>query len=195
MKFKKSIKLACLATLLFLVKPSDSRALLGLGAYGGAKLNGGINTKDLGSDSGISFGLLGGIRVFGARLDLEYTFMGKAVNPNKIDLQTILDKNVSINNLSLNFNYNLFELPIVSLLKIYVGGGVGKTYFTRNLFSSTVNESFSWSAGLGVTFSLINIINLDVGYKYMDFGKLKVSDSKTNDIRNNLIYIALRIGF
>lgn len=195
MKFRKNIKLVHLVTLLFLAKSNDSRALLGLGAYGGAKLNSGINTKDLGSDSSISFGLLGGIRAFGARLDLEYTFVGKAVNPNKVDLQTILDKSVSINNLSLNLNYNLFELPIVSLLKIYVGGGIGKTYFTKYLFSSTVNESFSWSVGCGATFSLINILNLDVGYKYVDFGKLNVSDSSSSDIKNNLIYIALRIGF
>ena len=195
MKFKKNIKLIYLVALLFSAKPNDSKALLGFGAYGGAKLNGNISNKDLGSSSGISFGFLGGVRLFDSRLDLEYTFMGKAVNPNKINLQTILDKNVSIHNLSLNFNYNIFELPIVSLLKIYVGGGVGKTYFTRSLFSSEVNESFSWSAGCGATFSLIDILNLDVGYKYMDFGKLNANSSNGNDIRNNLIYIALRIGF
>ncbi len=147
MKFKKNTVFLYVTLLSFLIRPTDSKALLGLGVYGGAKLNYDINSKDFESNSSVSFGFLGGLRIFDIRLDLEYNFVGKAINPNKINAQAVFDNNISIHNLSLNFNYNFLKLPIINLFKLYVGGGIGETFFTKNLISSKINESLSWSVG------------------------------------------------
>lgn len=196
MKFKKNTVFLYVTLLSFLIRSTDSKALLGLGVYGGAKLNYDINSKDFESNSSVSFGFLGGLRIFDIRLDLEYNFVGKAINPNKINVQAVFDNNISIHNLSLNFNYNFLKLPIINLFKLYVGGGIGETFFTKNLISSKINESLSWSVGGGVTFSpVLDLLNIDIGYKYIDFGKLNINGFKSKNITNNLLYIALRIGF
>lgn len=194
MKSKKLIILSLIISI-FTIKINDSNALLGFGAYTGLKLNYSIDNNKFNNNSGISFGVLGGIRLFDLRADLEYNMLGKAIDQSKIIAKPVFDNNISIHNISLNLNYNLFNFPLINILKVYVGGGIGETIFTKNLISSKIDNSFSWSIGGGITLSpLMDILNFDLGYKYIDFGKLKI-DNTSKNITNHMLYFAIRFGF
>ena len=79
MKSKKLIILSLIISI-FTIKINDSNALLGFGAYTGLKLNYSIDNNKFNNNSGISFGVLGGIRLFDLRADLEYNMLGKAID-------------------------------------------------------------------------------------------------------------------
>ena len=162
MKSKKLIILSLIISI-FTIKINDSNALLGFGAYTGLKLNYSIDNNKFNNNSGISFGVLGGIRLFDLRADLEYNMLGKAIDQSKIIAKPVFDNN--------------------------------ETIFTKNLISSKIDNSFSWSIGGGITLSpLMDILNFDLGYKYIDFGKLKI-DNTSKNITNHMLYFAIRFGF
>jgi opacity protein-like surface antigen len=79
-------------------------------------------------------------------------------------------------------------------LKFYLNGGAGSTTFVKGFSGGKLNNSFTWLAGLGVTFSLFNIINLDVGYRFISLGELKLENSSFKQNSNN-VYLGLRFGF
>ena len=115
MKSKKLIILSLIISI-FAIKINDSNALLGFGAYTGLKLNYNIDNDKFNNNSGISFGVLGGIRLFDLRVDLEYNMLGKAIDQSKIITKPVFDNNISIHNISLNLNYNLFNFPLMRQL-------------------------------------------------------------------------------
>lgn len=177
--------------------PIKAHALLPVGIYYGIK--GGINTA--GSDSKLptseELDLKGGnpfaaanvgLKLLDFRFELEYAYRYKFNKYNN----GIKEKNINAQNLMANAYYNFLELP---LLKFYINGGVGNTKFSG--VSGIKNEdNFTWNAGLGVNFSLIDIINLDVGYRYVDMGDLEI---KNNNLKlaqkSHDIYAGLRFGF
>ncbi len=93
-----------------------------------------------------------------------------------------------------NFYYNFLDL---NLLKFFVNIGVGNT----KLFSFSEidkKENFTWNTGLGVNISLFNVANVDIGYRYIDMGKLKLKNEidliKLNQKARD-IYAGLRFDF
>lgn len=69
----------------------------------------------------------------------------------------------------------------------YVGGGIGAAFVrTRDSWSSDAvadeldssknSTNFAWNIGAGVAYSFDQHWALDLGYRYVDFGKLKGSD-------------------
>ena len=85
----------------------------------------------------------------------------------------------------------------------YVGGGIGFTK-TRYLEKQGlwVNKDwattkFTWSLGGGLSLKVTNRLNLDVGYRYYDFGKPRAGNggSKKYDITAQEVYGGIRYVF
>ena len=59
---------------------------------------------------------------------------------------------------------------------------------------SIKDKDFGWNIGLGVAYEINNNVDLTLGYRYEDLGKIKDSDSKT-DFTNHKISLGLRYNF
>lgn len=129
-----------------------------------------------------------GVRLLRLRGELEYTF-----RPDTTDVKSIIfgDDSVLAQNIMANIYYDLVELPFINL---YVNAGIGNTKFSGASALETDNN-FTWAAGLGVNLSLLNIANLDVGYRYMSMGDIKFSDGRELAKDSHDIYLGLRFGF
>jgi opacity protein-like surface antigen len=200
-----SVLLLCLAT-------ADSSAILPVGFYAGPRIGMNIDSNKTSSnstDGSISdslseqdqlkmdvvsgnksfyIGAVAGVRFLSFRFDLEYGFrnaLAKSRLNENLEFETINGHNIFA-----NLYYNVIDLPFV---KFYVNGGLGSISFVKN-FSNKINSEFSWLAGLGLTFSLFNILNLDFGYRYVDMAKLKL-ENNTFKQKSNDLFIGLRFGF
>jgi opacity protein-like surface antigen len=165
-----------------------------------------------------------GIRLFSFRLEIEPNFFGIiAGEQGNLNLKNALDsyqdaegnqKHISgFCGLSVlaNLYYNLVDL---TFFKFYLNGGMGKTWFSKfstlteqeKLFTNdpenytpslpgTGTTAFTWLMGAGVTFSLFNVINLDIGYRFIHFNNLKLENYKLDGNSINAVYTGLRLGF
>ena len=129
-----------------------------------------------------------GVRLLRLRGELEYTF-----RPDTTDVKSLIfgDDNINAQNIMANLYYNVVELPFINL---YVNAGIGNTKFSGNSKLKTDNN-FTWSAGLGANLSLLNIANLDVGYRYIDMGDLEFNNGNKLSKDAHDIYVGLRFGF
>lgn len=128
-----------------------------------------------------------GVRLLKFRFELEYT-----LRPNTTKLSLISkNKDILSQNIMGNVYYNFLEIPF---FKFYVNGGIGNTRFSGSSEIKNKNNS-TWVAGFGVNFSLLNITNIDVGYRYMDMGKLKFNSGLQNRKVAQDIYAGIRFGF
>ncbi len=180
----------------FLMLSIDAHAIIPVGAYYGFKGGLTMQDKDINKTTGdttknkdknyfLSADV--GVRLLKFRLELEYTF-----RPDTTKVASLIKKDdVVAHNIMGNVYYNFLELPF---FKFYVNGGIGNTKFTG---SSNIDKSnsFTWSAGLGTNFSLFNVVNLDVGYRYVDMGEVKFKSGKNIDKHAHDIYAGVRFGF
>lgn len=185
-----------LVAICMLFLPLKAHALLPAGIYYGFK--GGVNT--VAKDNKISTSNLDikggnpfvaadiGIRLLDFRFEVEYAYrynFSEYKYNNK-------SKDISAQNIMGNVYYNFIDL---SLVKLYVNGGIGETKFSGGSIVKK-NDSFTWNAGLGANVSLLNVLNLDVGYRYVDMGDLEIKNSKTKVAqKSHDIYAGLRFGF
>ncbi|MDR3079245.1 MAG: hypothetical protein LBU15_04405 [Rickettsiales bacterium] len=190
---KKFIPYFVMLILLPFATARDSRALLPVGLYVGAR--GTADTRISSRTSAIDLepGFIGsgsfiaGLRLFSFRVDLEYAL--GAFRTNDIDISILGHSLLG------NVYYNLFDSI---LLKLYLNGGAGRTTFAHSSLledeAETFTSSFTWLVGAGVTFSLFNVVNLDIGYRFMDFGNPQL-DYCDDDWTSSTVYLALRFGF
>ncbi len=177
--------------------PLKANAILPVGIYYG--IRGGLNTtnKDnkinqikLDTKSGKPFASVNaGIRLLSFRFEAEYAY-----RYNFTTYENPKSKKINAQNIMGNVYYNFLDLP---LLKFFVNGGIGDTKFS-GCSGIDNKDNFTWNAGFGVNVSLFNTINLDVGYRYVDMGELKVkngSDLVKLNQRAQDIYAGLRFGF
>ena len=129
-----------------------------------------------------------GVRLLRLRGELEYTY-----RPDSTDVKSLIfgDDNINAQNIMANLYYNVVELPFVNL---YVNAGIGNTKFSGSSMLDT-NNNFTWSAGFGANLSLLNIANLDVGYRFMDMGDIDFKDGRTLSKDAHDIYVGVRFGF
>jgi opacity protein-like surface antigen len=90
----------------------------------------------------------------------------------------------------------------------YIGGGVGwannqlgtVTYARTSINGGTINN-FAWNVGVGVGFEISKGMILDVGYRYVDLGKLRLDTqpalgfadySAAGQLRANELQLGLR---
>lgn len=83
----------------------------------------------------------------------------------------------------------------------YIGAGVGvsynqiaNTYFTENVFLTNSilgdnNISFAWSLMAGVSYNISSRTTLDLGYRYMDLGKIASQNGDTAGFWNPKVYV------
>ena len=60
------------------------------------------------------------------------------------------------------------------------------------LFSIETKNNFTWLAGLGINLSLLDVVNVDVGYRYVDMGTLEFKNGEKNDFCAKLPLIFLK---
>ena len=98
--------------------------------------------------------------------------------------------------------YYDFKLPDVEKVKPYVGLGVGYSWMKETLKLSNYglpNESikdkdWGYQIGLGVGYELNQNIDLTLGYRYENLGKIKDYDSE-NKLTNHKVSLGLRYTF
>lgn len=76
----------------------------------------------------------------------------------------------------------------------FVNAGVGLTQleykFTYPEGSTSYEEdNFTWSVGGGLSAKMTNKLNLDVGYRYFDYGKIKDAQIHSHEVYGGLRYV------
>jgi opacity protein-like surface antigen len=212
--FSKKVIYGLVLTLL----PVKAKALLPFGIYFGPKVGISLNRTseqkqdpaidmitDLAKNSdyntalklataknSFSGGAVAGVRFLGFRIDGEYNFRSKIAEPViKIEgIDAVKAYTINGHNILLNGYYNLLDLNFV---KIYGGVSVGQTIFVKNL-KEKINTANTWGGGGGVTFSLLNLLNVDVGYRYLDMGKMQLDNVESKQFSHD-ISLGIRLGF
>lgn len=126
-----------------------------------------------------------GIRMFKVRAELEYIY-----GDNFANLKSDGYKKLDSNTMVVNLYYNFFDL---NLVKLYLNAGLG----TSKLKSSALEknkDNFTWLTGFGGNISLLETVNLDMGYRYFDMGNIKTKKT-SRSINKQEIYAAIRFGF
>ena len=186
-----------LFSLFFLISVSAANALP-VGIYWGVR--GGISTQgsnvseisDLrieNEESDYFASVNAGVRFLRLRGELEYSYRPESTNI--VDKLLGRDDSIDSKSLMANLYYNVIELPFIN---IYVNGGIGNTKFDGSKDLRT-SSNFTWLAGAGVNLSLLNIANVDVGYRYVDMGNIEFSNRKSVSKDVHDIYVGLRFGF
>ena len=99
-----------------------------------------------------------------------------------------------------------WDIPLCEKLKKfkpYIGAGIGYSWLsvtqeTTVLFTSmkktTKDKDWGWNAGLGVAYELNDNLDLTLGYRYEDLGKIKKDEGKLG-FTNHKVSLGLRYTF
>ncbi|MDR1499313.1 MAG: outer membrane beta-barrel protein [Rickettsiales bacterium] len=181
---------------LFLALPSSANALLPVSAYVGVR--GGLNSLNKKAESAgnsaktkdgspfVSANV--GVGLFSFRFELEYAYR---INMASVTVGSSR-KDIAARSVMGNVYYNFIDIPFV---RLYVNGGVGSSEFSGSSHLVDKKDNFLWSAGFGATVTLMNIISVDAGYRYIDAGKIKTNVGLSLDQQSHDIYAGLRFGF
>lgn len=164
----------------------------GGGSYYNSILNKDVNSKRFGV--GISAGLdFEYIYALPLRVELEYAYHGKGKFDSgwKRNFYGTNDYNAKqvFNVKAHTFMVNAFyDIKTNSPVSPYVGGGLGMSFLdskyrtdinlngTRAMVTQTTRDNqFAWNLGGGLAYQINDIVAVDVGYRYYDFGKVDFS--------------------
>ena len=103
--------------------------------------------------------------------------------------------------LFLNGYYD-FKLPNNDKVKPYVGAGIGYSWMKETLKladygfpnESIKDKDWGWNVGLGVGYALTEKVDLTLGYRYENLGKIKDYDSE-NKLTNHKVSFGVRYTF
>lgn len=95
-----------------------------------------------------------------------------------------------------------YDIPLgeqFKKIKPYVGAGIGYSWLKETLDATSVrlsakDKDWGWNIGLGVGYALSDHIDLTLGYRYEDLGRIKDTYSKT-DFENHKVSLGLRYTF
>ena len=97
-----------------------------------------------------------------------------------------------------------FDIPLAELkqVKPYVGVGIGYSWLkaTADLTDwgyskeSVKDKDWGWNVGFGIGYALNDNIDLTLGYRYEDLGRIKDYDSET-DFTNHKVSLGVRYTF
>lgn len=183
--------------ILFLSLPIKAYAFLPLGIYYGFR--GGINSYEneknninqkLKIKKGSPFVSPNiGIRFLDFRFELEYTYRYDFFKMQSLNKT----KNIAAQNIMGNIYYNFLSLPLINF---YVNGGIGETKFTGVPYNIIGNKNnFTWNLGFGTNLSILDIFNIDIGYRYVDMGNLKMINNTKIKQASHDVYAGIRFGF
>ena len=124
----------------------------------------------------------------GWRTEGEYTFRqnteftsGSTAFPTSYNHLQLKSERLMLNvyrDFDLGHNLSLYGTGGLGIAKVKAGGWQGNT--SREYATSTQNN-LAWSLGAGVTYSPIDRLSIDIGYRYVDMGKV---ESGYNDFSN-----------
>lgn len=136
------------------------------------------------------------------RADLNGQFRSAKLNLSKNEESL----NLKIKSLAV-FANGYVDIPNSTILTPYLTAGVGLAQNSGD-FKHTVNNdqnknvtfqakkkfNFAWNAGLGARAKLNENVDLDFGYKYVNYGKIKFNPSKTQGGQDKTVTMKKSIG-
>lgn len=98
------------------------------------------------------------------RTELEYNYNGDA-KKTIYGLDAKVKTQAAFMNMYFDFNTNTRFMP-------YIGGGLGATKMRGSLYEDRMDDtSFAWNVGAGFVIHFSRYVAMDVGYRYVDYGK------------------------
>ena len=169
--------------------------------YSGYDEDGTFSGKEKFSDSSYGARLAFGAKIDALRSELELGWNKEfSKNYSEVDEDEV-DKwkdTFKTKTLMLNAYYDIFTKAGFTP---YVGAGIGLSRINAKIEDVKASDtSFAWQAGLGVAYNITDNLALDLGYRYMNYGKAngKWSDDeeagkvkarlKTNEVLFGLRY-------
>lgn len=174
------------------VKDVDSHYTENSTAFGTLKDSARFDSKDKTVFTGsIAYGIdLEKQLSFPIRAELEYTYRDNAEIKNLTTPKwtTKTDLDLKAQNLFLNFYY---DFKNTSAFTPYVSAGLGMSHnklkYTERFVTGLVTKAndskndFAWNVGLGLNYTINNNFDVDLGYRYVDLGKVS-STYKMNNV-------------
>ena len=88
-----------------------------------------------------------------------------------------------------------YEVPIRAAIRPYLNAGLGAAYTEADhKDKSDDTTTFAWSGGAGFTLNLTRMLSFDLGYRYVDAGKIKFKGDKIRN-QNHEFYFGGRLTF
>lgn len=161
----------------FFLYSNSAHALLPIGLTFGAKVGTEVGNKSnfLKNLDNKTIGANAQIKLFSFRGEVEALYRNNFITKNGFK--------TDITQINTNLYYDIIDLMLV---KFYINAGIGNAKYSK----LTKDNNFSWNAGFGTTFSLLGILNLDAGYRYIDLGKFAHQSQRAHEI-----YTGFRMGF
>lgn len=136
-----------------------------------------------------------GVRSGSVRGELEYTY-------RKIDSETDPFTNDKYEFENQSAMYNMyFETCPYCAFSPYLSVGAGATYVSSQYpdangqTAKSDKTNFTWSVGGGVAIMMTRHTTLDLGYRYLNMGKVKTEIGTKYEITNQEYYIGFRYTF
>lgn len=93
-----------------------------------------------------------------------------------------------------------YDVPLNSVIRPYLNVGAGANYTDVSIDRSSGDTqddgtSFAWNAGAGLSVSVSQAINFDIGYRYVDGGKKAFFDLPKIHMTSHEGYVGVRYTF
>lgn len=128
------------------------------------------------------------------RAEIEYTWRDTSEEEKKSILgSTLITTGNEFQTKSYMANFYV-DLSPYTMFTPYIMGGLGMTnvnYVFKNSSAANVEyeeDNFTWALGGGLSAQLTNRWNLDVGYRYLDMGKIKDANVEAHEVYGGIRY-------
>ena len=93
-----------------------------------------------------------------------------------------------------------YDFPLRSAFRPYLNVGAGAAYTDvsyryYNTHDTDNDTTVAWNAGAGLGINVTRAWSFDLGYRYVDSGKLKAFDDATVKVRSHEGYMGIRYTF
>lgn len=157
--------------------------------------------KEEGYKTDFKDNVFGGSLEVGAKIDMFRVGLEGYYNDKMEDkIVSIVPVEGETKGLFLNGYWDI-PLPELKQVKPYIGLGVGYSWLKGTLKETPLNyggsikdKDWGWNVGLGCGYALNDHIDLTLGYRYEDLGKISKEGSKI-DFTNHKVSLGLRYTF
>lgn len=103
------------------------------------------------------------------RAEVEYGLLNKTHNTVKA-LQSSVELQTQLQTVMANVYY---DLDTGTAVTPYLGVGVGYARIEEKAFDKTTEDNLAWNIGVGVSVNLTYNVDVEAGYRYTAYGKIK----------------------
>ena len=119
---------------------------------------------------GVMVPLCGGLAQ-SVRAEVEYGLLNKTHNHNNVKaLQTNIGLQTQLQTVLANVYY---DLDTGTAVTPYLGVGVGYARIEEKAWEKTTEDNLAWNIGVGVSVNVTYNMDVEIGYRYTDYGKTK----------------------